>query len=637
MSVAPETTGSADAAASGATIVVPTLDEPETAHFEKRWGAEPQGDGTWSFRLWAPGVESLDLMLDGETHPMRAEGDGWFSLTRPAHVGSDYGFVLPATGERDALTVPDPTARAQSGDVHAPSRLVAPDAYEWTADWSGRPWHETVLYEAHVGTFTPQGTFDAMRGKLDHLARLGVTALELMPIAQFAGTRGWGYDGVLLYTPHEAYGTPDDLKRLVDEAHLRGIGVFLDVVYNHFGPEGNYLGAYAPEFYHPENHTAWGAAIAYDRQPVRDFMVDNALYWLREYRIDGLRLDAIDSIEDAQADENGGGDIIEEIARAVREAEAKGDLGWRRHLTTEDARNITRLHVRDENGFAPLYDGEWNDDFHNAAHVLMTGEHEGYYVDHVQDPRGDFLRCLESGFALQGQESFHHGGAIRGEPSGHLPPIAFVNFLQNHDQTGNRAFGQRLTTLCDARTVEVMTAILLLGPAIPLIFMGEEWGETNAYLFHTDFHDELADAVREGRRAEFKAWGDFADPDLRATIPDPNARATRDASRLDWDKRDRGDHAGRMELVKRLLAIRAEHIAPRLAGLRDNSAEAEPHGRRGFEVTWRLDDGHRLNMVGNLGDEPFQLPQAPGRELFALGDLAADEWCVRVCLMDPEA
>ena len=612
--------------------------EPSRPYFRKTWGAEPEGgpvpgkgETPWRFALWAPGVDTLRLMLDGATYEMEPAGDGWFETVQNAHVGSDYGFVLPGKDGAEGLTVPDPTARAQSGDVHAPSRLVSPDAYDWRSEWSGRPWHESVIYEAHVGTFTPEGTFDAMRAKLPHLAELGVTVLELMPIAQFAGRRGWGYDGVLLYTPHEAYGTPDDLKRLIDEAHGLGMSVFLDVVYNHFGPDGNYIGAYAPDFYHPENQTPWGAAIAFDRKPVRDFMIDNALFWLKEYRFDGLRLDAIDSIEDMSEE-----DIIAEIAEGVREAERDGRLLWRRHLTTEDARNITRLHERGPDNLGRLYDGEWNDDFHNAAHVLMTHEHEGYYVDHVEDPRGDFLRCLRSGFALQGQKSFHHGGAIRGVPSAHLPPVAFVNFLQNHDQTGNRAFGNRLTELADRRTNEVMLAILLLCPAIPLLFMGEEWGETNPYLFHTDFHDELADAVREGRRSEFKAWGDFSDPELRATIPDPNDPETQALSRIDWEKRDRGEHAERMALVKHLLALRAEHVVPRVAGMHDCGATAKPHGKRGFEVTWWLDDGHRLHMTGNLGDAPFHLPTVEGQELFALGDLDADRWCVRVCLLDPD-
>ena len=595
--------------------------QPKTDPIPERryvWGPELR-DGAAHFRLWAPGADTVTLVLDGTDHAMRRDADGWHEAEVSARAGQEYAFRLP-----DGPTVPDPASRSQSGDVHGPSVLVDHDGYEWRDnDWRGRPWEETILYEAHVGTFTPEGTFAAMIGKLDHLVETGVTALELMPLAQFAGRRGWGYDGVLLYAPHEAYGSPDDLKRLVDEAHARGLSVFLDVVFNHFGPDGNYIGAYAPDFYHPENHTPWGAAIAYDRQPVRDFMIDNTLFWLREYRIDGLRLDAIDSIEDVS-----GGDIIEDIARAVREAEEDGRLAWRRHLTTEDARNITRLHERDADGFAPLYDGEWNDDFHNSAHVLLTGETEGYYIDHAQDARGDFLRCLESGFALQGQESQHLAG-VRGEPSGHLPPQAMVNFLQNHDQTGNRAFGSRLTELAEPRALEVMTAILLLGPAVPMLWQGEEWGEDNAYLFHTDFDGELAEAVRNGRREEFKAWADFADPELRATIPDPNDPETRAESRIDWSKKDRGEYAERGELIRRLIALRVEYVIPRIAGLRDKSSEAKPHGRKGIEVMWTLDDGARLGLIANLGAEPFHVPELAGKELIAIGDPRTDEWACR--------
>ena len=606
----------------------PKFDTPSTAdrpasRYLKSWGAE-LGEGTARFRLWAPGVEALTLDLDGTRLPMERASGGWYELVAEARAGQPYSFVLP-----DGMAVPDPAARAKAGDVHGPSVLVDPTAYQWRHEWRGRPWHETVLYEAHVGTFTPEGTFDAMRGKLDHLVSLGVTALELMPVAQFAGSRGWGYDGVYLYAPHEAYGTPDDMKRLIDEAHGRGLQVFLDVVYNHFGPDGNYLSAYAADFFHPERHTAWGAAIDYDRRPVRDFFVENALYWLEEYRLDGLRLDAIDSIED-EADE----DIVAEIGRAVREH----PFAWRRHLTTEDARNIVRLHERGEDGLGILYDGEWNDDFHNAAHVLATGETEGYYADHAADACGDFLRCLKSGFAFQGQESAHRG-TVRGVPSGHLPPIAFVNFLQNHDQAGNRAFGRRLSQLAEPRAVEVLTAIHLLMPAIPLIFMGEEWAETNPYLFHTDFHGELAEAVREGRRNEFKDWADFADPELRQTIPDPNNPRTAERSRLDWSKaeqdEDEGPHGERLALVRRLLALRAEHVTPRVAGLRDGSCEGKPHGRRGIEAMWTLDDGARLGLVANLGARPFHGPELAGEELIAIGDPRSDVWAVRWTLERP--
>ena len=587
-------------------------------HFRKSWGAEPAGDGCWTFRLWAPGVDGLTLHLGDQSLAMDREAEGWFACEAMAAAGDAYGFTLP-----DGLVVPDPTARAQVGDVHGLSKLVNPNAYEWRTDWSGRPWHETVLSEVHVGTVTPEGTFDGLRRRLDHFAQAGFTAVELCPVAQFGGVRGWGYDGVLMYCPHNAYGGPDDMKRLVDEAHARDLMVFLDVVYNHFGPDGNYLGAYAPDFFHPEKHTPWGAAIAYDRKPVRDFFIENALFWLHEYRIDGLRLDAVDQIDD-QSDEP----LLEEIARAVR------DFGFshHRHLTTEDDRNIVSLHERAEDGSVPLYDGEWNDDFHHVAHTLATGEAEGYYLDYAGDPRGAMLKVLSSGYYHQGDASPYRKGEVRGEPSGHLPPVAFVNFLQNHDQTGNRAFGERLTALAEPRAVEVLTALLMLAPTVPLFFQGEEWAETRPFRFFTDFEGDLADAVREGRRREFAVWPQFADEELRATIPDPNAVETFEASRIDWDACDTEEGRARLDLFRRLASIRAERIAPLLAKVGAIRAETtEPHGERGLEVTWRLDDGARLTQVANLGGPAFHLPRHEGEELFVLGE-PEDEWSIRVTL-----
>jgi malto-oligosyltrehalose trehalohydrolase len=559
-------------------------------------------------------------MLGARAHDLDRDADGWFRAELPADPGTEYRFMPP-----DGPQVPDPAARAQAGDVHGASVLVDPQAFEWHADWRGRPWHETVLYELHTGAFSPEGTFDGARRRLDHLADLGVTAIELCPVAQFAGVRGWGYDGVLLYAPHVAYGGPEGLKRLIDAAHQRGLMVFLDVVYNHFGPDGNYLHVYAPEFFHPEHHTPWGAAIAYDLKPVRDFFIENALYWLDEYRFDGLRLDAVDQIDD-QSDEP----ILAEIARAVRDY----DFGRLVHLTTEDDRNITRFHERNADGTPKLYDGEWNDDWHHAAHVLATQESEGYYADYSQDARKEMATALASGFVHQGRPSQFRGSALRGEPSAHLPPTAFVNFLQNHDQTGNRAFGERLTVLAEPRAVEVLTALLLLSPQIPLLFMGEEWGEARPFQFFTHFHGELADAVREGRRREFARWPQFADPGLREKIPDPNDPATFERSRLDWDAPRTPAGRARLDLVRRLLDIRAREIAPRLAGIAGHAGEAETPGARGISARWRMGDGSRLRILANLGGDPFEAA-IPGRELFGHGAVARDPWAIRATLEEP--
>jgi maltooligosyltrehalose trehalohydrolase len=354
-----------------------------------------------------------------------------------------------------------------------------------------------------------------------------------MPVAQFSGNRGWGYDGVLLYAPHPAYGSPDEMKAFVDAAHGHGLMVLLDVVYNHFGPDGNYLNAYAPDFFHPERHTPWGAAIAYERRPVRDFFIENALYWLEEFQLDGLRFDAIDNIVDEESDP----ELMVEIAQRIRAGiprppHSPHHRGQPQHHPPPRARRGWRV---------VLHTGEWNDDMHNVLHVIATGETDGYYADFADDVWTKLGRALAEGFAYQGDLS-PHAGKPRGAPSAHLPPTAFIDFLQNHDQTGNRALGERLTRLADPRTLELMTAMLLLSPHIPLLFMGEEHGDERPFFFFTDFEGELARAVREGRRREFASFASFTGSEEE--IPDPNDPATFAASRPDWSAAET-DHLGR--------------------------------------------------------------------------------------------
>jgi maltooligosyltrehalose trehalohydrolase len=561
-----------------------------TFSFQTTWGANLHADGA-RFRLWAPGVEAVALSAAGGDIGMRRSGDGWFEAdTDKVAVGEAYGFRLPS-----GAVVPDPAARAQAGDVHGQSVLVDPRRYQWqTADWSGRPWEEAVIYELHTGTFSPEGTFDGIARRLDHLVDLGVTALELMPVAQFGGTRGWGYDGVLHYAPHPAYGGADGLKRLVDAAHARGLMLILDVVYNHFGPDGNYLHLYAPDFFDASRHTPWGAAIRLDAAPVRTFYIENALYWLEEFRFDGLRLDAIDQIEDP-SDEP----ILEELARTVR-----GRIRDRHvHLTTEDNRNVAHLHGRDADGKPRLYTAEWNDDFHHVAHVLATGDAQGYYADYEPDVAAKLARALAEGYVYQGEPSAFRDGKPYGEPSQDLPPTAFIDFLQNHDQIGNRAFGERLSVLAPARTVELLTAILLLSPSIPLLFMGEEWAEQRPFLFFTDFTGELGKNVREGRRREFRKWPQFQDPATREQIPDPNDPATMQASMLDWSARDRHSGGKRLAYLRKLLALRAREIVPHLKGLRRGSSEAQVLSDRAFSVAWPLADGSWLRCVANFEED----------------------------------
>jgi len=550
------------------------------------FGAEVLPDGETRFRLWAPDQDEIALCLSasGASQPMLKEAGGWFRLTIQARPDTEYQFRLA-----NGVMVPDPASRGQADDVHGASLVVDPFAYRWrTPHWAGRPWEEAVLSEVHVGTATPEGTFEGLRHRLDHFVETGFTAIQIMPLADFSGTRGWGYDGVLLYAPERSYGTPADLKRLIDEAHGRGLMVLLDVVYNHFGPDGNYLHAYASRFFDKSRHTPWGAGIDVGRREVRDFFIHNARYWLEEYRLDGLRFDAVDHIKDDSEDH-----LLVELASRVR----KTVTGRHVHLVLENDDNAASLLARDAESRPRLYTAQWNDDYHHVAHVLLTGEEDGYYCDYAIDPGAMLARALAEGYVYQGEESDFRDGRRRGEPSASLPSGAFVNFVQNHDQIGNRALGERLTGLVEPQPMEATLVLLLLAPQAPMLFMGEEWGETRPFLFFCDFHDALADAVREGRRNEFRRFAHFRSPEARAAIPDPNALSTFEASKIDWSKPAQPDHAGRLRLVRELLALRAREIAPRLPASR---GEADASGTL-IQARWTLSDGSELAVMANLG------------------------------------
>lgn len=573
----------------------------DTFSFDTSWGARYAPEGS-RFRLWAPSAKSVELAVaevdstePDHFHPLTKSDDGWWeTVATSIGPGMSYGYRLD--GE---TLVADPAARAQSGDVHWLSRLVDPRAHQWrTADWKGRPWHECVFYELHVGTFTEEGTFDAIIPKLDYLRDVGITAIELLPVAQFGGQRGWGYDGVLLYCPHQVYGGPEGLKRLVDAAHERGLMVFLDVVYNHFGPDGNYIPSYIPEFFHQEISTPWGAAIAYDEKPVRDFMIENALYWMTEYRIDGLRLDAIDSIKDTTDTP-----LVKELAARVREVMTDRHV----HITTEDDRNITWHIERGEDGSIPLVSGEWNDDFHHTAHVLATAEQESYYSDYTRMSAEQMARSLATGFVFQGDMSKHRDREV-GNPSGHLPPTAFVNFIQNHDQIGNRAFGDRLRSLGSARIYDCVQAILLLSPQIPLMFQGEEFGDCNSFCFFTDFDGELASAVSMGRRKEFRKFAAFEDEEAAEIFPDPNSERTFEISRIDWDLVTRPIQRRRLQVTTKLLKQRQNILMPLLDGASGGCGKAFVDGL-GFVVSWELQPGRVYHLFANLSDEAWTIPE----------------------------
>ncbi len=547
-----------------------------------RFGAQLIDARRTRFRLWAPGKQRIALEIDGRPpQPMSALADGWFEAEADCGAGARYRFRVD-----DDLAVPDPASRAQEGDVHGASIVVDPKAYRWRhADWQGRPWHETVLYELHPGVC---GGFDGIAQGLPALAELGITAVELMPIADFPGPRNWGYDGVLPYAPDAAYGTPEQLKAMVDTAHGLGIMVFLDVVYNHFGPDGNYLGAYAPTFFRDDLHTPWGQAIDFRRREVRDFFTENALYWLHEFRVDGLRLDAVHAISEK--------DWLVEMARRVRAATPPGRQV---HLVLENDDNLAFLLAREPRR---LFDAQWNDDIHHALHVLLTGEREGYYAGFIDQPAEKLARGLAEGFIYQGQASLYPGSKPRGEPSAHLPPTAFVAFLQNHDQIGNRAFGERLTTLADPHALCAALALLLLTPQIPLLFMGEEFGVTQPFLYFTSYRQPaLADAVRDGRREEFARFSAFRDPEQRARIPDPNAEQSFTASIP-----APGDHAPYWRRwVKRLLDARRDYLMPRLDGA--FALEADAVGPKAVVARWKMGDGRVLMLAVNLDGESLEV------------------------------
>jgi malto-oligosyltrehalose trehalohydrolase len=558
-----------------------------------RFGAEVEADGITRFRLWAPAARAVAVVFaDGREVAMPPEGDGWFAVTTPAPAGTRYRYRVAPD-----LTVPDPASRAQDGDVAGWSVVTDPTAYAWRhGAWQGRPWHETVLYELHPGVF---GGFRGVMAELPRLAALGITAVELMPVADFAGRRGWGYDGVLPYAPDETYGTPDDLKALVDAAHGHGLMIFLDVVYNHFGPEGNWLHAYAPGFFADGTQTPWGAAIDFTKPPVRDFFFENAIHWVMEYRFDGLRFDAVHAIEASP-----GQDVLREMASRIR---AAVEPGRHVHLVLEHDENAAP-HLA-----APLYDAQWNDDGHHCLHVLLTGEEDGYYGDYAVAPAALLARCLSQGFAYQGEPSAHRGGLPRGAPSHHLPPPSFVLFTQNHDQTGNRAMGERLSVLAPAAALDAARALLLLCPQVPMLFMGEEWASRRPFLYFTDFTGALADAVREGRAREFSRFAAFAGEAARAALPDPNDEATFAACRLDPAEAEVAPHAAALAHTTALLALRHAAIVPHLVG--SASIGADAIGPAAVRAGWRLGDGSFLRVLCNLGAEPVAVPPEPDSPL----------------------
>jgi len=549
-------------------------------------------DNGVTFRLWAPAAHAVNLVLDRKKIAMPKGGE-WFVLNvRQARAGARYRFEIDGD-----IEIPDPASHFQPDDVPGPSEVID-HRYEWRcSDWKGRPWHEGVFSEIHVGTFTREGTFRVAIEKLDHLAATGITALELMPLADFPGRWNWGYDGVLPFAPDSRYGRPEDLKALVDAAHARGLMVFLDVVYNHFGPEGNYLGRIAPRFF-LDAQTPWGGAIDYRVPDVRRFAVENAVHWLRDYQFDGLRLDAVHAIVAP-----GEPDILRELSLTVGALAREG--GRHIHLVLENADNVASLLAPDEDPPAGHYRAQWNDDYHHAWHVLITGEDAGYYRDY--DAGHHVARTLAEGFAYQGEPSPHREGKPRGELSGHLPPLAFVDFLQNHDQIGNRPLGERLTVLAKPAALAAALSVLLLQPAPPLLFMGEEWGATEPFPFFCDFQGDLAQAVRTGRRREFaEAYARHGEE-----IPDPLSAATRASAVPDWNALAKPAHAERLALVRSLLDVRKRSIVPLLPEMKSRGEASFASGV--LRARWRA-GAKSLQLLANLSDKNARRPGACGGE-----------------------
>ena len=546
-------------------------------------GATLLEPGRTRFRFWAPDFEQVSVEIDGAgSFPMTLDAEGVFTAELPFGAGTQYRYRISPD-----LAVPDPASRLQAGGVHGHS-VVTDAAYGWqNPDWAGRSWNETVLYELHPGAF---GGFTGIAAQLPRLKQLGVTAIELMPVAACPGVRNWGYDGVLHYAPQASYGTPDELKSMIDAAHGLGLMVFLDVVYNHFGPDGNYIGAYASKFFNHDIKTPWGDAIDFQEPHTRRFYIENALYWLQDFRFDGLRFDAVHAIFDKG--------FLTEMAAEIRERNPDREI----HLILENEGNdVTLLNAGPAD---KKFDAQWTDDWHHCLHVLLTGELEGYYED-FDHPAQRLARCLAEGFSYQGEPSKHAKGKPRGMPSGHLPPTCFVVFLQNHDQIGNRALGERLTTLVEPPKLRAAIFLQLMTPQIPLLFMGEEWGCKTPFLFFTDHHDELADAVREGRRTEFAHFPAFSDPEKRDSIPDPNAPETFVRSIPEQPNPWSDAEVETLAFYEAVLQCRTKNIVPRISGAVSIGAGAL--NGSAVRAAWRMGDGAILTVAANFGAAPVGL------------------------------
>jgi maltooligosyltrehalose trehalohydrolase len=568
-------------------------------------------EGGVRFRVWAPKTSSISLVImgDKEPYPMNPEDRGYFStFIKGLEPGRRYCYLLNKDRPR-----PDPVSRFQPEGVHGPSEVVDPFKFKWEdRDWNGTPLEEMVIYEIHTGTFTQEGTFESIIPHLDYLKNeLGVTTIELMPVAQFPGERNWGYDGTYLYAPQNSYGGSEGLKQLINACHQKGLSVILDVVYNHLGPEGNYLGDYGPYFTDRYN-TPWGSAINYDgpeSDEVRKFIVGNALYWVTEYHFDGLRIDAIHGIFDFSA---------KHILYGIREAIHREAKRLERHILViaESDLNDVRVIESPRRGGYGL-DAQWNDDFHHCFHTLLTGERDGYYQDF-----GDFIqlvKALHEGFVYSGQYSSYRRRR-HGNSSKHLPPSKFVVFSQNHDQVGNRAKGDRLSTLVPFEALKLAAGLVLCSPHIPLLFMGEEYGEEAPFQYFVSHSDkELIEAVRKGRRGEFAAF------QWEGEIPDPQDEATFLRSKIHLDLRHNEKHEVLFEFYETLIKLRKE--IPSISVLDKKAIEIKAFEKERVILIKRKCEEDQTICIFNFNDKPIKVETAiekgPWQKVFGS---ASDEW-----------
>jgi len=546
-------------------------------------GAEPQGEGVF-FRTWATGKKNVSLVVFGDNGSvvreiaMKRERSGYYSAVDAASSsGTLYKYRL------DGNVVPDIASRYQPQGVHGPSQVVDGRSFRWTdTGWKPATLHELVIYELHVGTFTQEGTFKAIGARFDHLKRIGVNAIELMPIADFAGDRNWGYDGVSIYAPSRAYGTPDELRTLVNAAHAAGIAVILDVVYNHLGPDGNYMGVYSDHYFNAAHHTPWGAAFNLDgpdAAPVRNHFAENPLYWVKEFHIDGFRLDATHAIPDDSPKH-----LIQEIAEEIQ---VFGGF-----VICEDPRNDRRLVLpRDRGGYG--CDAVWADDFHHVVRVQITNENEGY-MGYFKGTMEELVKTVREGWLFTGE--LQKDGIPRGTPAADIEPEHFVHCISNHDQVGNRAYGERLNQSISPAAYRAASALLLTEPYTPMLFMGQEWASSSPFLYFTDHHDELGKGVTEGRRKEFAEFSDFQDPAKRALIPDPQAVRTFTDSKLDWTELERQPHLETLRLYRDFLLFRQANLTDR----RRTRWRVEQVSRTAITIRYRRKDAGDILIVAQL-------------------------------------